>query len=165
MVKVNIQMVENMNFLFLEVFGDIFLRMQSSKTMTSVPAVQIRILYLLGSRGPKRMTDIADALSVSMPASTAIVEKMVQARLVQRQADPQDRRVILVSLTDEGQKALKGVLAVHEARTKEVLSLLPPPKQQKMIDAFQCVYDLLQEIQAASPSNKKDGSRKNGSHA
>lgn len=165
MVKVDIQMVENMNVLFLEVFGEIFMRMQSDKTMNSVPAVQIRVLYLLGTRGPKRMTDIADSLSVSMPAVTAMVEKMVQARLVQRLADPQDRRVILVSPTDEGLKALKSVLKVHETRMEQVLSLLPPAKQREMLAAFQRIHDLLQEMQEVSSShNKKNNSRKNGSH-
>jgi MarR family transcriptional regulator, 2-MHQ and catechol-resistance regulon repressor len=164
-VKVDIRLVENLSDLFFKVVSEIFLKGRSNETFNVLPGNQIRILHQLGWSGPKKMKDIAESLSVSMPSATAVIDKMVKARLVQRREDPRDRRVTLVSLADEGRKAIKRLYRIHEERLAEVLSLLPPKKQHELIAAFEHVHGLLVEIQTVSRNGEMHASRSNTSHA
>jgi DNA-binding MarR family transcriptional regulator len=57
--------------------------------------------------GPARPTDIARWLGHSPNSISMIVDRMVKAGLVRRIRDRRDRRVVNVSITSKGEKALK----------------------------------------------------------
>jgi DNA-binding MarR family transcriptional regulator len=63
---------------------------------------QYRTLGLLMDSGPRRVGDLADEVHVSQPAMSKIVHALVDAGAVERERDPQDSRVTLVSITDAG---------------------------------------------------------------
>ena len=48
------------------------------------------------------MSHLAATLGVSLPTATGVVDRLVEHGLVQRHADPTDRRLVLVSLSDAG---------------------------------------------------------------
>src|SRR5919108_4109935 len=60
-----------------------------------------------------RMTDLADRVMLSPSGLTRLVDRLVARGLVERQADPQDARVALASLTDEGMSLLRRAARTH----------------------------------------------------
>ncbi|MBT2229713.1 MarR family winged helix-turn-helix transcriptional regulator [Nonomuraea sp. NEAU-A123] len=72
-------------------------------------------LSVLGSleAGPRRMTELAEEHAVQLPTMTVQINRLADAGLVARGADPADARVRTVELTDEGRVRL---LAVRQAR-------------------------------------------------
>jgi DNA-binding MarR family transcriptional regulator len=56
--------------------------------------------------GPSRLTDLAVSEGVSQPSMTALVARLADAGLVQRAADPSDRRAVLLALTPAGAELL-----------------------------------------------------------
>ncbi|MET7464274.1 MarR family transcriptional regulator [Nonomuraea sp. NPDC005501] len=70
---------------------------------------------ILGSleHGPRRMTELAEEHAVQLPTMTVQINRLEDAGLVARGADPADARVRTVELTGEGRTRL---LAVREAR-------------------------------------------------
>lgn len=52
-----------------------------------------------------RMSDIAKGIAATMPTATGIVGRLVERELVVRGDDPNDRRVVIVKLTEKGKKA------------------------------------------------------------
>ena len=66
---------------------------------------QYRVLCLLGA-GPSVSSALADRLAVRRPSVTAIIEGLVNRRLVARHAVADDRRCVSHTLTDEGYRVL-----------------------------------------------------------
>jgi DNA-binding MarR family transcriptional regulator len=84
-----------------------------------------------------RLTDLADRERITQPSMTALVNRLEGLDLVRRNADPSDRRAILVEITDAGRVALArrrearvGTLAadladLHEADLQVLGAALP----------------------------------------
>jgi DNA-binding MarR family transcriptional regulator len=59
-------------------------------------------LATLELTGPRRITDLAATEGVAQPSMTVLVSALERSGLVERRADPTDRRVALVALTSDG---------------------------------------------------------------
>jgi DNA-binding MarR family transcriptional regulator len=66
---------------------------------------QYRILKLIGEGG-ERSARLADRLAVARPTLTATADSLVAAGLACREAEPGDRRVVRLRLTEAGQAAV-----------------------------------------------------------
>lgn len=65
---------------------------------------QMKGLRTLAYHGPATVSGIADALKISLPTASQLVDRLVQAGLAERAEDPNDRRRILVRLSKRGQQ-------------------------------------------------------------
>ncbi len=158
--------IEGLNDLFLRVMGKVLLRSESNPTTNEMTGAQKRILYLLDLEGPKRMSRIAKLVGVTLPAATAVVDKLVRSQLVMRESDPDDRRAVLVALTAEGRRATAKFKQVHEQRLREVLERLDAEKRGRLIRAFQAIHDLLAEIDTTDDEvGSHAGDRQESAHA
>ena len=63
--------------------------------------------------GRLKMNEIADAIVHSTGGTTRLIDRLVEAGFVARQACPDDRRSIHVAITDEGNRKLDDALRVH----------------------------------------------------
>ena len=61
---------------------------------------QVEVLHLLES-SPLAMSELARQMDVSESAATSLVDRLVRQNLVERFADPSDRRVVRVRLSDD----------------------------------------------------------------
>ena len=76
------------------------------------------------------MGDIASHFSTTMPTATALVDKLIAAKLVIRENDAKDRRIVKISLTKAGEKLLTEVKKQRANKMKKLLSYLS--KQDKL---------------------------------
>lgn len=79
-------------------------RMSTFKTWVagSLSLVHLHVLTILEASGPQSMSRLADALDVSVASATGIVDRMERRGLVQRRPDPDDRRMVVVHLLEQG---------------------------------------------------------------
>jgi DNA-binding MarR family transcriptional regulator len=97
-----------------------------------VTLTQYRSLVVLASRGPQGVASLAEALSVTAPTASRLVERLVRKGLVRRRADRQDRRQVRVGLTGAGRDLVR---LVTERRREEIAALLasiPPDALEPM---------------------------------
>ncbi len=80
---------------------------------------QYRVLALLGE-GSTASSVLARRLAVSPPSVTSVVDGLVGRGLVERQADPEDRRRLTLLLTRDGAKLLAAADAAAEAHLDEI---------------------------------------------
>src|SRR5262245_11016968 len=64
-------------------------------------------LRALEQAGPHRLSDLAASERVTQPAMTQLVSRLERTGLARRSADPADRRVVLVQITDAGRDLLR----------------------------------------------------------
>src|SRR6478736_219975 len=87
---------------------------------------QYRVLALLGE-GSTASSVLARRLAVSPPTVTSVVDGLVGRGLVDREADPEDRRRLTLLLTKDGAKLLAAADAAAEARLGEIAGYFDEP--------------------------------------
>jgi DNA-binding MarR family transcriptional regulator len=83
--------------------------------------VHLNVLFVLSREGPLPMNRLAELLDVSQASATGIVDRMEQRGLVARERDAEDRRVVRVILTPQGDGLMASVAS--ERRDKLVCLL------------------------------------------
>ncbi|MCH4294453.1 MarR family transcriptional regulator [Shewanella sp. 3B26] len=91
---------------------------------SGLPLPMMHTLELLGLYGPMRMTDLAEKLCISTGTLTVRVDKLASDGLVERIANPQDRRSLLISLTSQGLEIFKEHDRAHLDMTAKLTSNL-----------------------------------------
>jgi DNA-binding MarR family transcriptional regulator len=86
--------------------------------------VHINVLAILELDGPLTMRGLAEAMDVSQASATGIVDRMEQRGLVERRRDDEDRRVVRVTLTDEGRRLVSGMTAERRDHLAAMLDTL-----------------------------------------
>ena len=80
-----------------------------------VPLTWYDVLLELNAagRGGLRMQEVARRVVLSRTRVSRLVDEMVRAALVEKQADPHDKRVYWASITDQGRRALRDTAPVY----------------------------------------------------
>jgi DNA-binding MarR family transcriptional regulator len=91
------------------------------------------MLLLDGSEG-RRLTDMSELLQREKSTLTRIVDRLEQEGLVQRIADPHDRRAQRVLLTPSGAERLAQARLAHRRSLEQRLSVLSTQEQKLLAD-------------------------------
>jgi DNA-binding MarR family transcriptional regulator len=74
-----------------------------------VPVEFWRVLEVLADENGRSMSALAEAVSMRLPTLSKLVDRLVADALVQRAADPQDLRRVLVYISDPGLQLVTGL--------------------------------------------------------
>lgn len=103
-----------LNNLFVEVFNYILLleeRHLKENNIKNLSMTEVHVLEAIEKADFKSMSTIADILMITIGTLTTSMNRLVSKGYVKRWRDENDKRVVLVNLTNEGKAALK----IHEA--------------------------------------------------
>lgn len=85
---------------------------------------QRMVLRALLNNGPHQVSEVANELGVTLSAATGLVDRLVKAKLVTRERDQQDRRVVWVKITPDGEQAVKAAEERRRAAFREMVKNL-----------------------------------------
>jgi MarR family transcriptional regulator, organic hydroperoxide resistance regulator len=68
---------------------------------------QIKALHVLGQCGELSVGALAERQGTKLPAASVLADNLVQAGLIERSDDPQDRRRVQLRLTDRGEEIVR----------------------------------------------------------
>jgi DNA-binding MarR family transcriptional regulator len=97
----------------------------------------LRTMSLLLPDKTLAMKDLAEHLCMTPPSVTALTRRLVQTGLVRRQNHPQDQRVALLSLTDEGRELMEQLYEGRVRGMELLLEGLTPEDQQLIIQLLE----------------------------
>ncbi|MBP0457887.1 MarR family winged helix-turn-helix transcriptional regulator [Streptomyces montanisoli] len=92
-------------------------------------------LSRLSRTGPARLTVLAAEEGASQPSMTQLVQRLERQGLVSRVGDPDDGRVVLVSITDAGRALLDERRRTRARRLKALLRTLSPEDGAALTEA------------------------------
>jgi DNA-binding MarR family transcriptional regulator len=110
-----------------------------------VSMAQVHILYTVQRNGEMTMSQLADVLSVSDSNATGLIDRMAERGFVVRERVPEDRRVVVVKVTDAGERLLREVDALSDEILRSVLGRLTP---SQLSGVGQAVADLRAAVEA-----------------
>ena len=105
------------------------------------------VLATLRRTGPPfklRPTDLTNATMLTSSGTTKRLDKLEQAGLIARSADPADRRGTLITLTDVGRELIDTLTEAHLENERRILAGLGEADQRRLAD-------LLRKLQLGLP--------------
>ncbi len=87
---------------------------------------QCAVLIAVDDREPRSQQEVAARLGVDRTTMVTLIDELEAKALVDRRADPADRRKNVVALTAAGRETLTGSLAATEAVERDFLAALSP---------------------------------------
>jgi DNA-binding MarR family transcriptional regulator len=102
------------------------LRHQTQQALApwDVTPSQARALGVLTRHGPVRLGALSEHLRIAPRSATEVVDSLAAAGLVERRADPVDRRATLVALTVRGDEVAAGIRAARAAEADDFFARL-----------------------------------------
>ena len=97
---------------------------------------QFRLLVILDSRGAMRLTSLAELLDVNPSTATRMVDRLVSTEMVARQANPATRREVVVELTDEGRRVVRGVTRRRRAAIGRIVTKMSEDERRGLVAAL-----------------------------
>ncbi|HEX7225861.1 MAG TPA: MarR family transcriptional regulator [Candidatus Limnocylindria bacterium] len=95
--------------------------------------VGFQVVALLEMHGPMPMTRLADELGVALPNATGIVGRLAERDIVSRGADPSDRRVVRIDLTDAGRSLINDMESARRDRLRRLVGVLDDDQQRRLL--------------------------------
>ncbi|MBI2864382.1 MAG: MarR family transcriptional regulator [Chloroflexi bacterium] len=98
---------------------------------------QLKVLMVLLHGGPASVGALASALRVTLPTMTGILDRLVEHGMVQRYESPEDRRLVMNRLTDEGAAAAGKLRQVRLTQASNILRRLPIEDLEKLANSLE----------------------------
>jgi len=126
---------DNLAQYIIKLAGDIFRLIKPNvpaEWLTSdLTVAQLRVLFVLYTEGPSRMSAIASSLGIAVSTATGIMDNLVKKGLAVRGADPEDRRLVICTLSPQGQETINRIWTLGQFKVEELLQGLSQEQLKK----------------------------------
>ncbi|MGA1193910.1 MAG: MarR family winged helix-turn-helix transcriptional regulator [Kiritimatiellia bacterium] len=106
--------------------------MASLRTQDGMTMSQFAVLEALFHLGPLCQNELAEKLLVSGPNITRVIDLLERDGLVERVRSRQDRRYIMITLTERGHTKIGEVFPRHVEELLEAFSAMSPSEQEDL---------------------------------
>ena len=100
---------------------------------TGLCASDFGVLEALLHKGPTAVSALGRQVLLTSGSMTAAVDRLADRGLVVRGADPDDRRVRVVTLTTEGRRVIRAAFARHAADLEMIAAVLTQPERKTLV--------------------------------
>jgi DNA-binding MarR family transcriptional regulator len=108
------------------------------------------VVWLVHRGGPQTQRAIAQATGVTARNVTALVDGLEESGFVRRVAHPDDRRALLVHLTDRGRAVTAGLAAEYERHSAYLFDGLPEEQVRQFVATMDAVMGRLAQVATAT---------------
>ena len=107
-------------------------KLQDDLERLDLTSPQFYVLATIGYAGGLPFGEIGEKMMVTVSNLTGIVDRLEEKRLVVRERDAHDRRVVRVTLTDKGVKVYRNTIPLFEKSISEFFSPLNKNQQKEL---------------------------------
>jgi DNA-binding MarR family transcriptional regulator len=97
---------------------------------------EMTMIEILGKRGAMIMTELSDSARLCVSTATGLIDGLVSKGLVKRSRSEEDRRIVQVELTAEGQKIYECALDARLRMVRGMLGALDTDEQETFVMLF-----------------------------
>jgi DNA-binding MarR family transcriptional regulator len=94
-----------------------------------LPRHQLRALFIVARHGPLSISALAEATGASLASTSSLAERLVRSAHLRREADPADRRVVLLVASEQGEALVEQLTSRYHARFERLVEAMSPDGQ------------------------------------
>jgi MarR family transcriptional regulator, 2-MHQ and catechol-resistance regulon repressor len=99
-------------------------RMRLEMTKNNLSITEFSVLEVLYNIGKQTIQQIGNRILISSGSMTYVIDRLELKGLLNRSSCPDDRRVIHVTLTDDGNNLMENIMPKHQALVDNMFSSL-----------------------------------------
>ncbi|HEY3315468.1 MAG TPA: MarR family transcriptional regulator [Bacillota bacterium] len=104
---------------------------------------QFNALLALDHHGQLTMGELCDHLYLACSTATDLVDRMERNRLIERERDQSDRRVIRLKIKDRGREIIAQVVSARREYLAAVTKSVGEGEKERLIQALEQIYLLM----------------------
>lgn len=118
---------------------------QACSALSGITTAQGYTLLALPEKGYLTMNGLSETMELANSTMTRMVDQLVQKGLVRRKPDAEDRRIVLIGLTDEGRAMRTNLEQSLHAFFGQVVAGLEENERPAMLRCLERITALLKE--------------------
>lgn len=137
-------------------FLPVFIRVNRYITQNSgideedcLPPTQMQAMILLKKYATVHMSLLAEYLVMPRQQLTKIIDVLVERGLVERKTDPNNRRMVLITLSKQGSDYLNTQLYSAKGAIARFNNILDSEQKAKIAEAFRLIREVLSSLDFA----------------
>jgi DNA-binding MarR family transcriptional regulator len=123
----------------------------------SVTLTQFRTMVVLRAHGASRLNRLSDRLRVNASTSLRTIERLIAGGLVERTENAQDRREVVIELTDRGRRLVDDVTERRRRAIDEIVRKMPTRQRAGLVEALMSFAEAAAEPVVISDSATRLG--------
>ncbi|WP_438434579.1 MarR family winged helix-turn-helix transcriptional regulator [Gorillibacterium sp. sgz500922] len=108
---------------------------------------QLKILSILRTDGPQKVTDLAEALYLTPGAITGLTTKLEESGYIRRTRSEGDRRTVTIEITPQGEEMEAFWKRQKESLFREVLSGIREEELEQLAGFFARISDNMERME------------------
>lgn len=117
--------------------------MSYTNNIIHLSILQIQTLIFLNKNKKVSMGDIANNFHIELSSATSLLNKLYEMKLVMRLEDKDDRRLVIITLTDEGKALLKEAMCERKKKLEKILLYLSEKQKSELQDILKTLNNKL----------------------
>lgn len=117
-----------------------------ASTDDSLTLPQLRALVVLDTCGPVKLAVMAATLGVNPSTALRMVERLESVGLIDRKANPDNRREVILRLTPTGRDLVERVLANRRTEIRALVQQLPAEARAALVPALTALTEAADEM-------------------
>ncbi|MGW5237948.1 MarR family winged helix-turn-helix transcriptional regulator [Monashia sp. NPDC004114] len=118
----------------------------------TVTLTQFRTLVVLDAHGPSTLNRLADRLQVNASTTLRTVDRLIGSGLVDRRENTENRREVIIELTDAGRRLVGEVTERRRRAIAQVVDAMPSRHRVRLVEALVAFTEAADEPQAFGDS-------------
>jgi DNA-binding MarR family transcriptional regulator len=112
----------------------------------SLPRSHYILLAVLKEKKTATMSEICNILYISKPNLTSIIDSLIERKLVKREYDKKDRRIIRIQITEKGEETMKMKKIFIKNELKSIFEKLNEKDMDNLYKSFKNIKEILSKI-------------------
>lgn len=118
---------------------------KSDSSCCGVTIAQCHAIVEIGRTKRIALVDLADLLGLDKSTMSRTINNLVEAGLVIRDLDAENRRYVVIQLTDGGNKVFENIEESMGQYYKSIFSSIPENKRGQVLESLQLLTDAAKE--------------------
>lgn len=99
----------------------------------------------IGKKGTMTMNALSEWMSLATSTMTRIVDNLVRDGYVEREQDPQDRRVVQVSLTEKGAQLFQAIKEIYREYHRKIVENIPAGELHRVVESLTMLIEAIRK--------------------
>jgi DNA-binding MarR family transcriptional regulator len=114
---------------------------------------EFKVMMILQRKNSIPTSKIGKWLGISKPNMTAVIDKLIADDYVEREQNPEDRRIVDISLTDRGRKYMAGCKAEARESVKNRLAAMSEEDITTLYSSLENIRVILMKLNGMNADN------------